>query len=205
MITSTTDQTAGYRFFLQDAVPFRRRIVVTIQHGPYDNTIDTSASMLAYYYQRPAAQSVLTDTLNVGSPASENKHHYVIHHQAWAGTRTYQYAGTADTTSITDTGRGDKGYSQFTIAINPANQGVDLRRRFDQGIANQKASVYVDGHLTGTWFVAGQNPYHRWADTDFIIPPSLTSGKRTLTVKIQFVSASTYLTEYTYWAYTITP
>jgi Protein of unknown function (DUF2961) len=202
---STTDETAAYRFFLQDAIPFRRGIVVTIQHGPYDNTTNTSAAMLAYYYERPAVQSVLTDSLAVANAASERAHHYVIHDQAWHGSRTYQYEGTADTTNLTDSGRGDRGYSQFTMAIAADNQGVDLRRRYDQGIASQEAKVYVAGHLVGTWFVAGANIYHRWADTDFLIPAAYTRNRSSITIKVQYVAGSPYLTEYRYWAYSLVP
>jgi hypothetical protein len=199
------DQTSAYRFFLQDAIPFRRAITVTIQHGPYDNTTDTSASMLAYYYQRPASQSRLTDALKVGSSVSDRRHRYVITGQRWHGTRSYQYEGTADTINITDSGRGYRGYSQFTLALAPGNQGVDLRRRYDQGIAKQAATVYVDGHRIGTWYVAGRNPYHRWADTDLIIPPALTSHKKSITVKIRYLGGSPYFTEFRYWAYSLMP
>jgi len=204
VITATNDKTAAYRFLLQDAIGFRRRLVVTFQHGPYDNTTGTSASMLAYYYHRPAVQSRLTDTLNVGNATSEAAHHYQVTGQAWHATNSYTYPGTADSTVITDTGRGYRGHSQFTLAITPGNQGVDLRRRYDAGIAGQKARVYVNGTLAGTWYVAGANPYHRWGDTDFLIPAALTTGKSSITVRIQYV-AGTDLTDYAYWAYSIIP
>ncbi|HVB41927.1 MAG TPA: glycoside hydrolase family 172 protein [Streptosporangiaceae bacterium] len=204
VLTKAADETAAYRLFVQEAIPFRRGIVVTIQHGGYDNTKDTSASMLAYYYQRSAPQMVLTDTLNVGNRASERSHKFVITRQSWAGSRTYQYVGTADTVNITDTGRADTGYSQFTMAIKANNHGVDLRRRYDQGVTNQKVKVYVNGHLVGVWFVAGSNIYHRWADSDFIIPAWFTSGKRSITIRVQFLPASTTFTEFRYWAYSLT-
>jgi hypothetical protein len=203
--TSTSDQTAAYRFFLQDAVPFRRSIDVEIQHGPYDNTTNTSATMLAYYYERPAVQSELTSTLAVGNSGSERAHNYVISDQLWHGARTYQYEGTADTANITDSGRGDRGYSQFTMPIAADNQGVDLRRRFDHGIPNQKADVYVNGRLVGIWYVAGANPFHRWADSDYVIPAAYTRNKTSVTIKIQYISGSPYWTEYRYWAYSLIP
>src|SRR6185437_11330254 len=78
LANSSIDETAAYRFFLADAIPFRRSVVAEIQHGPYDNTNRTSASMLAYYYQRPASQEGLTATLDVGKAASDRSHHYVI-------------------------------------------------------------------------------------------------------------------------------
>ena len=204
VVAGGADQTAAYRFFVQDAIPFRRRLVVTLQHGPYDNTTDTSASMLAYYYQRPSVQSRLTDTLNVGNAASERAHRYQVTGQAWHRISRYTYPGTADSTVITDTGRGYRGHSQFTLAITRGNQGVDLRRRYDAGVAGQKAHVYVGGQLAGTWYVAGGNPYHRRGDTDFLIPAALTAGKRTITVRIQYVAGAD-LTDYAYWAYSITP
>jgi len=203
--TTKVDKTAAYRFFLEDAIPFRRHIDVSIQHGPHDNTTNTSASMLAYYYVRPAVQSVLTDTLEVGSTASERAHGYQIHDQVWSGTDTYQYDGVADGKNLTDTGRGDKGYSQFTMAIAASNQGVDLRRRYDQGVPSQAAKVYVGGRLVGTWFVAGSDSYHRWADSDFIIPASYTKGQRSITVKVVYQPGSKYWSEYRYWAYSLVP
>ena len=205
VVAGSADQTAAYRFLLQDAIEYRSRLVVRFQHGPYDNTTDTRAAFLTYYYQRPAVSSRLTDTLNVGNRASELAHHYVVTGQQWSGSHAYQYAGIADHTNITDSGRGYRGHSQFTIAVARSNQGVDLRRRFDQGIADQKAQVYVDGHLAGTWYVAGHNAYNRWADSDFFIRAALTAGKPKLTVRIVFVSAGQYFTDYAYRAYSITP
>jgi hypothetical protein len=140
----SADHTAAYRFFLTDAIGFRRRLVVTLQHGPYDNTTGTSASMLAWYYHRPAAQSSLSDTLNVGNAASERAHRYQVTGQAWHRTSSYTYPGTADAAVITDTGRGYRGHSQFTLAITPGNQGVDLRRRYDQASpARRPASLWT--------------------------------------------------------------
>ncbi len=205
LMSTTEDQTAGYRFFLQDAIPFRNQIVVSIQHGPFDNTTNTSAAMLAYYYERPAVQSKLTDTLDVGSAASERAHHFAITGQRWSGTSTYQYEGTADTVNRTDSGRAFTGYSQFTMAVAPGNQGVDLRRRFDYGIVGQKAKVLVNGHLVGIWYVAGSNVYHRWGDSDFIIPAAYTRNKSSITVKVVYEAGSRYFTEYTYWAYSLLP
>ncbi len=205
LASKTTDETAAYRFFLADAVPFRRSIVVSIQHGPYDNTNRTSASMLAYYYERPTSQEVLTDQLDVGKVPSEQSHHYVIGAQDFSGRNVYTYEGTAQGRKVADDGRGDRGSSKFTMRIASNNQGVDLRRRLDQGIANQSANVYVDGRLVGTWLMAGSNPYHRWADSDFIIPAGYTRNQTSINVKIQYVSGNPYWSEYTYWAYSLVP
>jgi hypothetical protein len=203
--SKSVDEIAAYRFFLPDAVPFRSSIVVGIQHGPYDNTNRTSASMLAYYYQKPSSQEVLTDSFDVGKTSSDRAHHYVIAGQSFGGRNVYTYEGVAQGKKIADDGRGDRGYSRFTMRIAANNQGVDLRRRFDQGVPNQQAKVYVNGKLVGTWLTAGSNPYHRWAESDFIIPAGYTRSKSSITVKIQYVSGNPYWTEYRYWAYSLVP
>ncbi len=205
VITKTADETAAYRFFLQDAVGFRHGIVVTIQHGAYDNIPDTSAAVLAYYYQRKNAELALSDRLNVGNAASKRAHHFVVTGQDWSGTRTYAFEGTAEAKKITATGLGYSGYSQFTMAISPGNQGVDLRRMYDQGIASQQAGVFVDGHVVGTWYVAGRNIYRRWSESDFMIPAGYTRGKHSIVVRLRYISGSRYFTEYKYWAYSLLP
>jgi Protein of unknown function (DUF2961) len=205
LASKTVDETAAYRFFLPDAIPFRRSIVVGIQHGPYDNTNRTSASMLAYYYQKPASQEVLTDTFDVGKVPSDQSHHYAISAQNFSGRNVYTYEGVAQGRKLADDGRGDRGSSKFTMRIAANNQGVDLRRRLDQGIGNQSANVFVDGRLVGTWLLAGSNPYHRWADSDFIIPAGYTRNRTSINLKIQYVSGNPYWSEYTYWAYSLVP
>lgn len=205
VITKTADETAGYRFFLQDAVGFRDGIVATIQHGAYDNITGAGAAILAYYYVRGAPQLMLTDRLDFGDRTSLRAHHFIVTGQDWAGRHTYQFEGTAEHTNITASGRGFRGYSQFTMAIAPGNQGVDLRRMYDQGIASQQASVFVDGQFAGTWYVAGRNVYHRWAESDFMIPAAYTRGRKSIVVRIRYVSGRPYFTEYRYLAYSLVP
>jgi len=73
------------------------------------------------------------------------------------------------------------------MAINPGNQGVRLSRIMDFGIANQKAAVYVDNALVGTWFTRGVNSDHRAYYDSFEIPTSFTSGKDSITIRVEFV------------------
>jgi hypothetical protein len=199
---ATTDNTSAYRFFLQDVIPFRERIVVSIEHGGHNETT-TAAWMLAYYYQQPTPHMTLTDTLDIGKAASESGHAYSISAPTWIGTRTYQYEGTSDTVNVTDDGRAHKGSSQFNLALNPDNNGVVLRRRLDYGIANQQAIVFVDGKLVGPWYLAGSNPFRQWRDSDFIVPPPFTTGRNSITIKIQFASSMADWNEFFYRAYTI--
>ena len=198
------DYTSAYRLFMADAIPFRKHIRAGIEHGAVDD-VSENVWTLAYYYYQPAARMVLTDQLDVGNNSSETAHHYVINNQTWSGTRTHSYEGDFDNVNITDDGRANKGYSQFTMALQPANAGAILRRRFDQSIASQKANVYVDGSLVGTWYYAGSNASHSWRDDDFMIPASYTSGKNSIEIKVQFLSSNLDWNEFNYRLYTLKP
>jgi hypothetical protein len=200
--TSTDDKTAAYRLFLQDAVPFHTHIHASIEHGPTDNSsINDEAWDLAYYYLQPKPRATLTDTLDVGNASSESAHHYTNTSQTWSGSRTYSFEGINNAVKVTDDGRAHKGSSQFTMTITPANVGVILRRRFDQGILNQQANVLVDGRLVGTWYMAAGNAALSWREQDFLIPASFTSGKSSITITIQFVSSTVDWNEFHYWVY----
>jgi hypothetical protein len=204
LAADAVDRTSAYRFLLQDAVPFRRRIRVLLQHGGHDETT-TDVWTLAYYYQQSATRMRLTDILDVGDAGSETAHGYHVTGQTWTGTRTYQYEGAADTVDVTDDGRAHRGSSDFTLAISPLNTGVLLRRRFDQTVANQRADLTVDGQPVAPWYVAGGNPFDQWRDADILIPPAATAGKTSITVGVRFASSDLDWNEFTYWAYTLAP
>ncbi len=111
-----------------------------------------------------------------------------------------------------DTGRTTKGTSEFRLALRPDNLGVLLRRKLDYSFADQRAEVYVAGKsrsgwkLAGTWYLAGSNTVvysnpkqelgatehkvetsnRRFRDDEFLIPRSLTQGKKSIWVRVRF-------------------
>lgn len=200
------DYTTAYRLFMQDAVPFRKHILAGIEHGPIDD-VPINVWTLAYYYYQPTGRAVLTDQLQIGDTTNEAAHVYTINTETWSGSRTFTYEWQGNFTSLvlTNTGRADQGYSQFTLVLQPTNAGAILRRQFDQGIASQQANVSVDGALVGPWYRAGGNPYHRWRDDDFMIPGSYVSGKSFIQINVQFVSSTLDWNEFNYSLYTLEP
>jgi hypothetical protein len=198
-VIDSVDKTTAYRLLLQDAIPFKKHIRAGIEHGANDDATE-NVWTLAYYYFKSNVRATVTDTLDAGNTSSESSHSYSINNQTYSGSLTNTYDGDFDTTSVTDDGRAFTGYSQFNMAIDSSNTGVMLRRRFDQSVANQQATVFVDGAQVGTWYKAGSNSSHKWRDEEFMIPASYTSGKSQIQVKIQFV-AGTAWNEYRYTAY----
>jgi len=119
----------------------------------------------------------------------------------WSGERSHSYEGVhADV--IGDTGRAHIGCSQFVMTIQPANEGVLLRRQLDFGIGNQNAEVFVDGSRVGTWYRAGSNS-RRWRDDDFMIPAAFTKGKNKITIRVALVSSDSDWNEFTYGVYSL--
>jgi len=73
-----------------------------------------------------------------------------------------------------------------------------LRRLYDQAAA-QDAEVYVNGQPAGSWYMAATDKERRWADGDFILPPSLTRGRSTIDVEIRAVGGAWTEFRYELW------
>lgn len=113
-------------------------------------------------------------------------------------------------------GRFTRGVSEFTIKLDPDNLGAMLRRTLDYSFPNQTAEVYVKDvgddqgnqwKKAGIWYLAGSNTYifsfpqwefgkrllwtktsnRRFRDDEFLIPASLTKGKKAVKVRIKFI------------------
>jgi hypothetical protein len=149
------------------------------------------------------------DTVDVGSrhTAAEAAHHYAITGRTWSGTRTFSYPLPGP---VHDDGRAfgvagsSKGSSRFTLAIDPANNGVRLTRRLDPAVGAQVAAVSVDNGTSSTsigdWAPSPVQTGGKWEDESVEIPASVTAGKSTITVTNTFVSSAHDFNEFTYWA-----
>ena len=193
---------AFYRLYLGDRISFNNHIRYTFEHGLINDSAIAKLSTLVYYYHKPQHKTILTDKLDVGDPASESSHGYSINNQTEAATNTFTYEGDYNDAYLTDNGRAFTGYSQFTAKINSGNNGVMLRKRYNQNTLLQNAKVYVDGSLAGTWYAVGGNTNSGWKDAEFMIPSSFTSGKSSIQIKIQNDSSYAW-NEYWYDVYTL--
>jgi hypothetical protein len=90
-------------------------------------------------------------------------------------------------------------YSQFTVAIDPANDGVRLTRRSDTIIGNQRADVLVDGVKVATWPGLRATSGPAYGHESVELPASATAGKSRITIRNAFVSSDFDVNEFTYW------
>jgi hypothetical protein len=202
--TFTPDATASYRFFLSDSISYRSHVRLSIQHGPTDNDA-VVASSLVYYYTQPRSRLKASDRLIIGDATDEASHQYAIRGATGSGSFTATFEGEFDSQSVSATGRSHTGESSFVVQVDPNNRGVILRRLLNQTTANQRARVLVDGVLVRDWLDAGGNLFHAWREEDFAIPASLSAGKSSIGVDIQFVSSDSDWNEFGYEAYSRLP
>jgi len=203
---------SAYRFLIADAMPFGTNARIQLEHGG-DNESTEHYRTVAYWYGRPGACLVLGDTLDVGDLADEARHRYRSFDASPPYTLTTAFDG-ANAPATTDTARVTTGVSEFTLAIDPGNRGVLLRRTLDLAYGDQRALVWVADDerslfvLAGTWYTAGStsviysNPPgeldpgehvlqtaadRRWRDDEFLLPRQLTEGRSSIRVHVHSI------------------
>ncbi|MBP7052880.1 MAG: DUF2961 domain-containing protein [Phycisphaerae bacterium] len=177
------------RFHLEAPIPFFRSIDARIQHGAVSNIASNYRSLaFCYLRRRPALRQ--TDFLDVGNATSEKAHDYSAGCSELTGLVAARPEGEYFETAEDENGRRHpSGEIQFTVAIDPQNGGVRIRRRLDQKGRPQAARVFVNGAYAGTWRYAYQNESLRWFDSDFDISPQYTRDKASLRLKLEVIDA----------------
>ena len=186
------DGAALYRFLIADSIPFNRHLVVHWEHGGADeSTHSYRATML--WYGTPTQTALLSDTVQPASPTSRRDHQYQSPgEQTYQLTSGYEYVVHSSYSSANGTRM--TGTASFKMALDPRNSGAFLRRTFDYCVPDQQATIFIDGQPAGTWYSAGasrgvdsKGQQRCWRDEDFPLPASLTHGKSSVTVRIQFM------------------
>jgi Protein of unknown function (DUF2961) len=163
---------SAYRFLLADLMPFGKNARIGLEHGG-TNESNEHYETVAYWYGRPGATLVKTDTLDVGDAESEQAHAYRSPEASPPYTLNSRYEWGVDHLggqevypAHTERGRTTRGASEFTVRLDPKNVGVLLRRTLDYAYPNQRAEVDIadvggDGpprwEKAGVWYLAGGN------------------------------------------------
>lgn len=174
---------AAYRLYIGDAISYMDHLRFGIEHGPAANE-PAIYSSTAYLYTQANYGLLRTDTVHVGDPASEKSHVYLDKLASTPAELTAVYEGDHDNIQVNRTGRETKGAVSFRLTIDKQNNGVRLQRTSDQKNSYQAAQVYVDGKPAGRWLQALGNGVQRWLDDSFELPASLTTGKKSIEVRI---------------------
>lgn len=214
---------SAYRFLISDAMPFGKNARLSLEHGATNDSSEHYRAV-SFWYGVPRACLVQTDAFHVGDAEDERAHGYVSTEASDVQTLTSRYELGVDHVgaqeiypATTDSGRFTRGTSEFTLAIDPENRGVLLRRKLDLGFADQRAQVFVaeEGNgaqfePAGVWSLAGSNrcvysnpsaelgpaaqqvqvSNRRFRDDEFLLPPLLTRGRSKIRVRLTFVASA---------------
>ncbi|WP_344076476.1 glycoside hydrolase family 172 protein [Streptomyces crystallinus] len=178
------DCTTAYRLQLHDAVAFTQSIDHTIEHGPM-NDRQADYSSTAFWYGNSTPASYTSDIVRLGDPASERTHHYTSSTTAPLTMLDSAFEGDAHTpTRLRAPTRATRAPVTFTLAIDPGNNGVELRHTCDQQQGPQQTEISVQGHPLHDWYQPLVNTDRRWLDDTYQLPAALTRGRRMLTVTL---------------------
>ena len=203
----------GYRLYTGEPYVFDSSIIINYEHSNCGPDHGQKTDFVIWYYldQPGTANLKLTDTLDVGDEQSEKAHRYTVAGLTWIGTTAScydRYEQQSPLPTTTDVGRAFNKASEFVVKLDPANEGVKLRRRVDRHIANvQKANVYVDGQIIADapWYVCDIPVPAETAfrDSDYEIPAKYTKGKSAITIRLEHVNAQPAHgnNEFYYWVY----
>ncbi len=205
----------GYRLYIAEPYIFDSSIDICYEHsncGPAKDRGQKTDFTIWYYCDTPGQRNLkLTDEFDVGKTESEKEHGYRITGEKWSGTTAGSYDRMEQSPrapTVTDDGRAFSGSSEFTVKIDPGNQGVKIRRRVNRNRSNvQRTNVYVDGQLIpdAPWYVCDLpvNPAVAFRDSDYEIPAAYTRGKDHVTIRLEHVAGrkDNSSNEYYYWVY----
>jgi hypothetical protein len=206
----------AYRIYLSDPYVFDDQVKINYELSQLGARADSKTDVVIYYYRAAfgSPRLVQTDSVDVGRPESEKAHDYTIAGQTWEGALRSAYDGyekEVEANTFMEDGRAFNGHSAFTVAIDPGNVGVRLRRLLSRiGNGVQTAEVRVDGvTVARPWHVVFNSsaPENQaWVDSDFEIPESMTHGKSKLLIEIRYLSSTKReLNEFHYWIFSHLP
>ena len=169
---------------LWPGIPFLKQIDHSVEHGS-GNSSAVHYSSLTFLYSEPQPWLVQTDLLRVCDDSDRLAHAYSATKEGPRLSMISGFEGRFFQATVSACAASESGPTSFSVAVNPANAGVLLRRMFDQLRGPQQAMVTVDGQPVGTWYSVETNGVLRWAERDFFLPPQMTSGKSQLSIKIE--------------------
>ncbi len=229
-LVANADQSSG-GVYIKVPMPYRESMRVTTAHNPFFYHVSyrsfDSVEGVSTFNKSDQAMDVINTLLNAGradpKPAQPGAVTVSGSLKLAAGegavlaevpgpgmitalrVRIPQLEGTSLGALATDDGRafGQGGYSEFTVSINPNNEGVILKRRLDAIIGLQRSAVLVDGVKVAEWAGMPPAPLSEWRDESVTLPASATAGKSSIVIRNAFISSDFDFNEFTYWVESI--
>jgi hypothetical protein len=203
---ATRGTQSQYRIFATDGVAWRSSVHWGIEHGGGDETAGESASATAWWYADSVRPLTVTDRMDTGDVSSVVGHamrgavdrvgptsaYFEGDQDGNVPVSTYVVGGEIypappaedSPEGVTASGVTFRGPVSFRMAIGRNNQGIVLRRMWNDGTFGSALAVRIDNTAAGTWFVPDVNSSKQWREDDFAVPSALTAGKRQVRVTL---------------------
>lgn len=162
-------------------LPFAAHVEHVTEHGP-SNQRQASYGSVTFLYRLPEPRLERSDGFDVGSGEEAAAHGYAVEDARTRGVN----AKLEDRllSSIEGVVHEASGSISFELGVWPDNEGVKLRRRFDQVGTLERARVEVDGVRVGSILTTDAPRARRWQERDFFLPASATAGKARIHVRV---------------------
>lgn len=168
---------------------------------PADKALDVVAKLRAYGIADPKGVAATRLPVFSGAiPAGTSKNVAAAAGSGWISQLRVNIPQIVQSPRVGDDGRAFAigGSTTFRVAIDPANQGVRITRRYDPQVGNQRARLSVDGTQVGFWESGPRIPTGQWRDQTITMPAALTAGKSSLTVLNEYLSSDLDVNEFRY-------
>lgn len=220
MVANAGDTSGGA--FIKVPMPYRQSMRVTVQNNPYFYHVGyrtfPDANAVRPFDPNDSAQDVITRMRRFGVadpkptppgstptrqdfslPAGASREIASVKGPAQINQLRLRIPQIVPSPRVVDDGRafGQGGGSRFNLAVAPNNEGVRIIRRYDPQIANQVASLNVNGQPAGEWRSGAAAP-GGWGVQAIDVPAALTSGKSSLDISNRFISSSLDVNEFRY-------
>lgn len=172
--------TTVYR--LWPGIGFQQSIRHSTEHGP-SNARTANYSSVTFVYRQLKPRLVRTDAFDVGDAAGAARHGFEGARQDALVTSAFEGESPASTARTVHT-YPPTARIRFRLAIDPMNEGIELRRLFDRSATPSRATLLVDG--VGITTITNFGPFapsRRWAEHDVFVPPQVTAGKSSVVVE----------------------
>ncbi|ALG12410.1 glycoside hydrolase family 172 protein [Kibdelosporangium phytohabitans] len=168
---------------------------------PADKALDVVAKLRGYGIRDPKGVSATKAPVATGSVAAgKSRNVAALAGSGWLTQLRVKVPQIVASPRVGDDGRAFAvgGSTTFKVAIDPANTGVRITRRYDPQVGNQRARLVVDGTQVGFWESGPRVPTGEWRDQSILVPPALTAGKSALTVLNEYISSDLDVNEFHY-------
>lgn len=195
------DTTGMYRLHVGDSLNFYRGADFSIEHGALNLGTNEIYRSCTFVYSIDEPALVFEDEFDVGVFFEEERFEYVGSDDTSTGLQMFFYEGDHDLAPYYDYGYQSKGTVDFTVHVNPHNDGLRLVRRLDQFRGGELVRVWVDGVDAGLWGTPEHNAFKRWRDSVFDLSPEFTKGKDAVRITLQNMGDYYGFSHYRYWFY----